>query len=404
MNDEPPEPPPDREPVSNPTRRNLARFYGGLRCVVSEGNVKGCPHHLNGRPQDSEFPNLLPVNLELHNVLRRKKEIPEDVMIQLRTEKLVDRANEHFRSGRVPQAYGCLRLAYAMCAHYHTEQRRDMEKELSLAAHCLYFLRRSTASAPQELVFSTLDWLLEQEIYPTLDENTIRPPFGDFCLLVELASWLNEFGWSEQGLELLRKARERLDQLQKSLKPNDISRFERQLANALIQGANYGVELETALAVSAERDNNNENNRFALFTTRLNQHLSKEDIKKSITVLEERFDYFEKHTDYCFGPLEGIDTTIQTSLGYIALSILCESQVAHTKKQRQEMETRLEALKTQERRYSVISRLNRIPNLEASMKRAACNVPEMEHFLEGRVFPLLPEKSGKSVLRITARL
>ena len=165
-----------------------------MRCVVCDGEIQATPHHLNGKSNESEFPNLLPVNLELHNGLRRKGERPEDLKQELRTRALCDRANKHFRSGYVTRAYGCLRLAYAMPTHFYAENYRKFEEELALAAHCLYFLRRSASNAPLDMVWSILHWLLDREIEPALQEHKVRPPFGEAWLLAELASWLTEFG------------------------------------------------------------------------------------------------------------------------------------------------------------------------------------------------------------------
>jgi hypothetical protein len=76
---------PEREYVSRIVRQALSRFFRGMRCVVCEGEIQGTPHHLNGKSNESEFPNLLPVNWQLHNGLARKGEKPEDLPLQLRT-------------------------------------------------------------------------------------------------------------------------------------------------------------------------------------------------------------------------------------------------------------------------------------------------------------------------------
>lgn len=392
----------DRKRISDATRTRVSHFYGGLRCVVSRGDdIRGCPHHLNGRPNESEFPNLLPLNLELHNGLRRKAESPENLKPELRSDSLLARADEHFRVGRVAQAYGCLRLAYAMCTHFHAETEPVLE--LRLAAHCLYFLRRSVGRAPLDMVCSILEWILEREIQPMLTANRIRPPFGEFCLLTELGSWLNEFGWSRDGLDLLERAGNHLSQFVALLGPAETARFERQLANSLIQLGIYGRELQKALASAAARDAH-ENNQFAIFTTQMNERLSREQPKESLSVLEKKFDFFKKHTDDCFGNLTRIEATIQTSLGYMGLGILSQSQIAKSERQRQKVKTLIKALEEQEINYRVVTRFNRIPNLDSSIKRAAENLTEMGGFLEKRLFPVIPAKSAESIRNIAVQL
>src|SRR6185503_13097519 len=389
-----------RKNVSERTQRQLARFYDGQRCIIT--GIKSSPHHLNGRPDESNFENLVPLNLEFHNGLRTKGETPDNLKPALRTDELIAAGRLHFAAGRLPQAYGCLRLAYSIYAHYYIG--REPEGELSTAAHCLYFLRRSATTPVLDLIWSRLRWIIEREIQSTITAFIHRPPFGEFCLLTELASWLSEFGWPEPGVELLRMANERLEDVKRYLSPADVSRFKRQLANSLIQQGQHGVELEMTLEGSAEWDNKSENNKFALYSTRLNRCLSKEDTNQSMAVLDERFDYFERHTDYCCGSLVGIGMTIQTSLDYIARSILVQSQVSRFRKQRELVMERIAALEKQEKRYGVTARLHRIPNLGANIKRASLNIPAMDRFLDNRVFPELPPRLAELVFDVAIRL
>jgi len=384
---------------------DVARFYDGLGCVVTGRPLtKASLHHLDGDNTFSEFPNLLPLTLDLHNGLRRLGHALDDLRPELRVNRLKETAEAHFKDGRVPQAYGCMRLAHALSAHFSKPTERDLDGEFQLAAHCLYYLRRAIGASRLELVYSNMLCLLHRELKQTLESHKVIPPFGAFCLLIEFGSWLNELGWSERGLSLLRSARERLRGFQRHLRPVDVSRFQRQLANALIQMGQCRTELEAALQMSVDSGDASDNNRFALFNTRLNLHISNQQMKEALATLKERFDYFEKQTDFFFGPLTAMGPTIQTSLAYIALSLLCESQVVRSQRHRKRLEDRLEALRLQERRYGVGTLLNRFDGLDTAADQTMRNLPAMQAFLDGRLFPVLPKHVADSISDIAAML
>ncbi len=385
-------------------RRNLANFYGGLGCVVTahpEGRAS--LHHLDGNPSRSDFGNLLPLALDLHNGLRLGL-APDDLRKELREKPLKKVAENHFRSGDAPRAFGCLRLAYAISAHFQKGFCRDLDAEFQLLAHCLYFLRRCVGQAKLELVYENLRWLLEAELQRTLSSKKVIPPFGSFCLLAELGSWLNELGHSRFGLQLLKTGRDRLRRFQTQLSPSEMSRFLRQMSAAFVQIGQHGAELEKTLQFSADCGDATENNRFANFNLRLSLHLGKQDPKKAFTVLKERFDYFERETDYFFGPLTGMDPTIMTSLGYIALSLICESQLIRTSQQSKKLNDRLEALKLQEKRYERATMLNQVPGMDLAVARAAANVPETTKLLENNQLPTMPDSLAELILRTASQL
>jgi hypothetical protein len=144
--------------------------------------------------------------------------------------------------------------------------------------------------------------------------ESIIPPLGGFSLGAELASWLNEQGWPGQGLEQLKRAQKLFRGVQPSLRPKDISRFERQFAIALMQTNQNQKHIEAALSKSRDCGDKSENNEFAIYNAQLTFHVSKQEPKKALEVLEKRFEYAEKSTDYFFGSLVRSDPSIQTSL------------------------------------------------------------------------------------------
>jgi len=379
-------------------------FYGGLGCVVT-GNpqAQASIHHLDGDPGNSALPNLVPLSLNLHVGL--KKNLKGDrLRPELREMNLRETAERHFKSGRTTSAYGCLRLAYALSTHFLRLSDRDLEAEFQLAAHCLYFLRRSMTATRLDIASANLRYILDHELNETLTDKKIVPPFGEFCLLVELASWLSEFGWSDEGLGLLRKARQRLKTYQNKLAPKDVARFQRQLVNALIHVGEYGLETESAMRRAMESGDTSENNRYAIDNARMNYYLMQLKPREALVILKEQYEYFEKETDFCFGTLDNMDKTIQTSLSYMALSLLCESQLIHSPRHRRNLEGRLVALIMQEQHYGVTAMVNRTQRMIMAMDQAEHSFPSMLRFREGRVFPQLPKAEAESILRVAQNL
>lgn len=392
-----------RTPISLPTRKKLAMFYGGSHCVVKAGRGRVSPHHLNGVPSQSDFANLIPLSLDLHNGIKRERENPERLPLELHASELAKIANAHFEGGKPTRAYACMRLAYAMSAHFYRQEHRDFDKELQLAAHALYCLRRSTGWQREELAYSALKWLLEREIYPSINHRKVLPPFGRLCLLLELGSWLSEFDRSPEGLEILKQSNAKAKQFEHQLGPTGIARFQRQLSNSFVRRGQYGGEQERALKLSRECGDDSENNRWAIVTTELNLHLSKRDSKKSLNIVKDTLEYAEKETGFFYGDLN-LGTTIQTTLGYIAQSILSEGQHARTKHQRNRIKERLAALKSQEGKYAVTTRLDDIPNLHWWLDESAKNVPEVGGLLIGRLFPVLSMDSLRVIRAVVNRL
>jgi len=381
----------------------VSQFYGGRCCVVTGHPVTNASlHHLDGNPSFSEFPNLLPLSLDLHTGLKIGSS-PRDWRNERKEESLSSKANDHFRQAKVAQAYGCLRLAYSLSAFFRPPASRDLDREFSLAAYCLFCLRRMGARRIQ-LVYANLSCMLDRCLEPTLSKARIIRPYGEFCLLVELASWLNEFGWPKEGSQFLGIAGKRLKDYQKQLSPQDTSRFHRQLANGLIQNAHYSKELINAFSTAESCGDNSENNEFAIYNTQLNLHISRGEYRKALKVLDKRFSYLEKRTDDLYGLLTAMQQTVQTSFGYIALSLLCEGQVAPTKAQLRHLRDRFDALDTQEQRYGFQAQLNYVPGLKAAATEAARNLPFMRNFIDNRTFPKLPKAVVNSIRQIARKL
>ena len=390
-----------RRPVSIATRRELSEFFGGT-CILT-GLSKPTPHHLNGDPSDSQFANLLPLNLELHNGLQIGVS-PDNLDARLQESRLKSAAESHFRLGESNRAYGCLRLVYALSAHYFNKSKRDIDSEMQAAAHCFYFLRRSITEHRSGLGYTILEYLLSHEIPRTLEGRTIIPPYGKFCLLVELASWLCESGPPGSGLDFLRKAQKQLKEFRKHLRASDLSRFERQMANTLLQMNEDSREFETAVRVSSDCGDNSENNRLSVDNVHLLRHLSKNEPKKALDVLGERFEHFEKQTSFCFGPLDAMDSTVMTNLGYMGFSLIAESQLVKSSGQRRKLEARLRALKYQEARYARRTTLNRVPGLYTAAAEAAKRFPAMAGFLDVRYYPLLPLSLSALMIKTAGQL
>jgi hypothetical protein len=350
------------------------------------------------------FPNLVPLSLELHNGLKREQEEPDKLKPELKAISLKESAETYFRAGQTTRSYGCLRLAYALSRHFHKRRLRQFEMELELAAQALYFLRRSTGWDRETLTYSALNWLLERELLPTLQERKVLPPFGRFCLLIELGSWLSESKPSTNGLDLLIIADSQKKDFRHHLRPTDMSRFQRQLANGFLQQGQYGKGLQGALRLSQECGDVTENNKIAIMTTQLNLHLSKNEIRKSLDIAADKVDYAEKQTGYFYGDLRRLDTSVQTALALIAQSMLAQGQLLLRIRGRQNLQERLAALRFQEEKFSVMTRLDRIPNLHHLVDQSAQNLPELRNFVAGRLSPALPQESIDLIIKVATRL
>lgn len=371
-----------------------------MGCIVTARTGRVSLHHLDGDNTNSIFPNLVPLGLDFHNGLKNGLD-PKDLRGELKLSALTAAAERHFTSGHVSQAYGCMRLAHALSAHFVRRKDRDIDAELQTVAHALYFLRRCIGEAPLELTYAHLEYLLNRELPHSL--GRVLPAFGAFCLLVELASWVNECGASPLGLELLRKARKQLRTFHRLLRPKDVSRFQRQLANACISLGQAGAEFETALDKAIECDSG-DNSELGVANTRMFKHLGKGEPKVALSILKERFEYFEKETDYFFAPLAGREITIMTSLGYTALSLLCESQLITSPRHHSILEQRLRALHRQEKRLGRTTAVNRVPGLADAARSASSKLSALRQFLDGRVFPILPNNIVASIKTLAQQL
>ena len=393
-----------RQRPAEPVRRELSCFYGGLGCVLTgQPEGKASLHHLNGNPAQSRLENLLPLNLDLHNGLSVGVAL-EDLRPELRMENLKKVAEVHFKTGDCPKAFGCLRLAYSVSAHFFRAADRELETEFQLLAHCLYFLRRCIGQSPLQTAYDNLQWLVEVELESTLKSRHLIPPFGSFCLLVELGSWLNELGHAKEGARLLTTGRARLKSFQSSITPGEMSRFLRQLAVAYVHIGHQGAEMEAALRMSLDGGDRTENNQAANANIRLLQLLGEQKTKQALSVLKERFDYYESQTDYFFGPLTRLGPTVMTTLGFIALSLICESQLIRTKAQAKKLEARLQALRSQEQRYHRAAILNQVPGLDDAMSKAAANIRGVSMLFENHQFPTLPSKLANTILSVASKL
>ena len=387
------------------TLRKLSRFYAGLECVVKDDpDVEASIHHLNGDNTYSEFPNLIPLTWDLHNGLKPKQVNPERMQRALHADCLREKAVDHSRAGRSTRAYGCLRLAHALSAHFFKEKSRDIVTEFELAADCLYCLRRTVGEPYLELIYANLLDFLDREMQRILDEKKIIPPYGEFYLLVELGSWLSELGRADVGLDILRKARGRFKLYSKHMPASAKSRFQRQLANCLNQSGHYGAEVERALGAAGDCGDPSRHNEFGIYNTDLNVVLGKNDYKGALDVLTKKFDCFEKQTGYFCGSLEAMGPSIQTSLGYIGLSIIAEAQKVRSRKHLERLRDRLVALKVQEGRYRRTTIFNRVPGFRSAARTAAQNLPELANFLDNRFFPELPQDLADSIKKIADQL
>lgn len=393
-----------RQRPAEETRRELSRFYGGLGCVVTgRPERKASLHHLNGNPAQSRLENLLPLSLDLHNRLRVG--LPcEDLRPELRAENLKMVAEDHFISGDCPKAFGCLRLAHSLSAHFHKPTDRDLEAEFQLLAQSLYFLRRSIGQSPLEIVYENLQWVVEVELETALQSRNLIPPFGSFWILVELGSWLNELGRAKEGARLLSIGLARLKTFQNGVTPGEKSRFLRQIAVAYVQIGHQGAEMETALRMAMDGGDSNENNKLAIANIRLLRLLGEQNPKHALSLLKDRFEHYESQTDYFFGPLTRLGPTIMTTLGFIALSLICEGQLIRTKVEAKKLEARLEALKFQEQRYQRATMLNQVSGLDEALSKAAAKVRGVDLLFEKHGFPTLPSRLANTILSVASKL
>ena len=93
-----------------------------------------------------------------------------------------------------------------------------------------------------------------------------------------------------------------------------------------------------------------------------------------------------------------------TSLGYISLSLIAETQRRPLKSALGRLKYRMEALEFQETRYGRKTKINRVPGLINAAAISATNVPWMQNFIDGRLFPVLPQNLADLLEKTAAQL
>jgi hypothetical protein len=182
--------------------------------------------------------------------------------------------------------------------------------------------------------------------------------------------------------------------------PTDISRFERQVANAHIQVNSFGKEFDGALIRSGECGDRTKNNEFGRYNTYLNSYIARGDMKRAQSLISETIDPLEKESAYFYGPLQCLGPTIQTTLAYMAMSLVVEAQFLRSARHGEKLKERLLALQHQEQKYGVRTQLNRISSLDGAVREAAAKLPELGELLTARRFPAIQAESADVIRSI----
>jgi hypothetical protein len=406
-----------RTRITDITRTDLIKFYGGAKnCVVIPDIEDASLHHLDGNTANSVFQNLLPVGHHLHAKLKAKKQNWK-LDDKLSKAKLTFRANEHFKIGYPTRSLGCMRLAYALYAHYQRDKivrKQTLILELNSATHALYFLRRAARSChfdiqnENSLIFLQLTYLLNKELRSTLKVSKKIPRYPVGELFIELGSWLNELGHPNEGVQLLRICKE-LMILIKDLGFNDlhsVARYQRQIANACVSAGGYEKEYREALQIAKELTGSDINNKCATLTIELRHLISRYASGKENTNFEKLYHHllFDKVPKVQIHEPHGTD---QTYLELEAHLLVCDSlwpRPFKLKYQKMMLGKRIRKLLKLEtdRRISVV--LDQFTIKAVRSAQFNNEFQEMEEFLQTRKFPVLNNKSKDAILAFAERL
>ena len=134
-----------RQKLSKNVERELERYYGGKRCIVTKN--KSCEyHHIDDDDTNTSFVNLVPLMSTFNSPKLRdarkkqKKSNPVVLPAQLDPEALITQADLHFKQWDIALAYGCARLAYFIGINY---LGMNVESCLPYSCAAMYFARHS---------------------------------------------------------------------------------------------------------------------------------------------------------------------------------------------------------------------------------------------------------------------
>ena len=93
-----------------------------------------------------------------------------------------------------------------------------------------------------------------------------------------------------------------------------------------------------------------------------------------------------------------------STLGFIALSLIVESQLIRTNAHKRMIEERLEALKGQEKRYRRAAILNQVPGLNDAISKGAAIIPGVSFLFKDHQLPTLPSNLAEMIGSVAAKL
>lgn len=381
-----------RKHITDKMRQQIAEFYGGRSCVVS-GNVDGTLHHIDGDPSHSVFENLLPVQHELHARLppppgARSGSILSAADGELDPQHLREIARRHYRRGKTAPAFGCARLAHGVRRYY---RRREPDDELRSLLDALYYLRRYLVVNARQ-GYRLLEYLLSNEIIPTLKGKPLLSATVSLMMLEEMGTWLNEFGACKSAMPILRIARERV-RARTGLAISTVYRsgMFRQWAFSLIYCGEQEKVVDHALRQAEDCDDSNQN-RIGIVNAQTSLLLAcGEGTRARDAVLPVVYETSKAAGDLRYARPERIGCSYENYLALLSGGLLSRVQtdavrspdsVSDDLRQYQAAESRLDAR----------ARFVWTPRFYRQFQRVGASVHDFPAFLRDHTAPPLPPK------------
>lgn len=385
--------------IPNKETLNVARFFRGLECLTCLApEPQADPFYLNNDNQQSTFENLVPLALGYHSTLRGKEMSVFDVALEGPLVDLSRIAEAHFKQGKPTRAYGCMRTALSLALYFLRDSERLAESEFERASQCLYYLRRSVGAGDTGLIFRSLAHVLRNDLPQLLDHWFFVPSLGTILLLTELASWLNELGYPGRALYWLQIAQKR-SKLEK-MSGREFGRLARQIATAHILSGSSAAD--AALKQASELHESSPFHRFGCANNQMFLCLVRGYTLSDLDKFNKDFSLFEHATDHFFGDLTKVGATLNTSLSFLTLWLLCQAQRPPSSKMRRDLFAKFEALKKYEGRYFVTG-INRAEAIEEVVAKAVGNIPKFRSLFD-RLLPTLPHKYAWAIEQIAEKL
>ncbi|WP_295457934.1 hypothetical protein [uncultured Thiodictyon sp.] len=269
-----------RQTLSKNVERELEKYYGGKRCVVTK--VEFCEyHHIDDDDTNTSFVNLVPLastfnSPKLRDARKhRSKSVPVVLPAQLDPQALLHQANLHFSQWHISLAYGCARLAHFVGMNY---LGFDEEARLPFACMAMYFARHSVN-------YALIRDILIRDFIPVAKSGCVSSEMR-VLIIQELAGIFSENGRQKESLGLYQLIPDSVSKATHNISSAKYAALLRRKATSIIAG-NGPTDASASLLTDARgSDLHSENLTASIANTLAWACLASGDYKGVVELLE----------------------------------------------------------------------------------------------------------------------